>query len=101
MLLAPLFSGYIAACAGQPGQDAARRAMSLPEAARVANLIPVVLLIVAAVLGSIYAGVATATEAAAVGVVGALLLSALQVARAGRVPRRHDGRHAVLLHDRP
>jgi C4-dicarboxylate transporter DctM subunit len=41
------------------------------------HLIPVVLLI-AAVLGSIYSGVATATEAAAVGVVGALLLSALQ-----------------------
>ncbi len=39
------------------------------------HLIPVVLLI-AAVLGSIYAGIATATEAAAVGVVGALLLSA-------------------------
>src|SRR5207237_3325099 len=40
-------------------------------------LIPVVLLI-AAVLGSIYAGVATATEAAGLGVVGALLLSAVQ-----------------------
>jgi len=41
------------------------------------NLIPVVLLI-GAVLGSIYSGVATATEAAAVGVVGSLLLSAAQ-----------------------
>jgi tripartite ATP-independent transporter DctM subunit len=41
------------------------------------HLIPVVLLI-GAVLGSIYSGVATATEAAAVGVVGALLLSAVQ-----------------------
>ena len=40
-------------------------------------LIPVVLLIMA-VLGSIYSGIATATEAAAVGVVGALLMSALQ-----------------------
>jgi C4-dicarboxylate transporter, DctM subunit len=40
-------------------------------------LIPVVLLI-AAVLGSIYAGIATATEAAAVGVVGSLILSAAQ-----------------------
>ena len=40
------------------------------------HLIPVVLLI-AAVLGSIYSGVATATEAAAVGVLGALVLSAL------------------------
>ena len=41
------------------------------------HLIPVVLLI-AAVLGSIYSGVATATEAAAVGVLGSLVLSALQ-----------------------
>ncbi len=41
------------------------------------HLIPVVLLIVL-VLGSIYAGVATATEAAAFGVVGALAISLVQ-----------------------
>ena len=41
------------------------------------NLIPVMLLIVL-VLGSIYAGVATATEAAALGVVGALALALAQ-----------------------
>lgn len=41
------------------------------------HLIPIVLLI-GAVLGSIYSGIATATEAAAVGVVGALVLSAVQ-----------------------
>ena len=41
------------------------------------HLIPVVLLIVA-VLGSIYSGIATATEAAAVGVVGSLAISAAQ-----------------------
>jgi tripartite ATP-independent transporter DctM subunit len=41
------------------------------------HLIPVVLLILA-VLGSIYAGIATATEAAAIGVVGALALAAIQ-----------------------
>jgi C4-dicarboxylate transporter, DctM subunit len=41
------------------------------------HLIPVVLLI-AAVLGSIYSGIATATEAAALGVVGSLVLSAAQ-----------------------
>jgi tripartite ATP-independent transporter DctM subunit len=41
------------------------------------HLIPVVLLI-GAVLGSIYTGIATATEAAAVGVVGSLVLSAFQ-----------------------
>lgn len=41
------------------------------------HLIPVVLLI-GLVLGSIYTGVATATESAALGVVGALVLSAVQ-----------------------
>src|SRR3546814_10009783 len=41
------------------------------------HLIPVVLLIVV-VLGTIYTGFATATEAAAVGVVGALILSGVQ-----------------------
>jgi len=41
------------------------------------SLLPVILLILA-VLGSIYAGIATATEAAVLGVVGALVLSALQ-----------------------
>ncbi|HEV7576581.1 MAG TPA: TRAP transporter large permease subunit [Caldimonas sp.] len=41
------------------------------------SLIPVVLLIVA-VLGSIYAGIATATEAAAIGVLGSLVISAAQ-----------------------
>ena len=56
----------------------ADRAISLADkiyAAR--HLIPSVFLI-AMVLGSIYAGIATATEAAAMGVVGALLLSAVQ-----------------------
>ncbi len=41
------------------------------------HLIPVVTLI-AAVLGSIYTGIATATEAAALGVVGSLLIAATQ-----------------------
>ena len=41
------------------------------------HLIPVVSLIIA-VLGSIYTGVATATEAAALGVVGSLLIAAVQ-----------------------
>jgi tripartite ATP-independent transporter DctM subunit len=41
------------------------------------HLIPVMLLI-AAVLGSIYGGIATATEAAALGVVGSLIISAAQ-----------------------
>ncbi len=41
------------------------------------HLIPVIALI-AAVLGSIYSGVATATEAAAIGVIGSLVLAAIE-----------------------
>jgi tripartite ATP-independent transporter DctM subunit len=50
------------------------------------HLIPVVLLI-ALVLGSIYVGIATATEAAALGVVGALALSTVQGSMSWRVFR--------------
>jgi C4-dicarboxylate transporter, DctM subunit len=80
IMLALLFSGYIVFWALRnpglvPPPDAP---MSLAEKlSESKNLIPVVLLIVA-VLGSIYSGIATATEAAAVGVVGSLLVSALQ-----------------------
>ena len=80
IMLALLFSGWLALWAWRhpdlvPPPD---RAMSFTEKLRESRyLIPVVLLIVA-VLGSIYSGVATATEAAALGVVGALVLSAAQ-----------------------
>ncbi len=80
VLLASLFSGYLAIWSLlNPGRiPVPERLMSLPEKLfESRHLIPVILLI-AGVLGSIYAGVATATEAAAVGVVGSLLLSALQ-----------------------
>ncbi|WP_291937179.1 TRAP transporter large permease subunit [Limnohabitans sp.] len=80
MLLAGLFSGYIIYWSLRhpdqiPPRDAPMSFMQKLEAS--SSLIPVVLLI-AAVLGSIYTGFATATEAAAVGVVGSLVLSALQ-----------------------
>jgi tripartite ATP-independent transporter DctM subunit len=80
ILLAALFSGYLMVWAWRnpalvPPADAA---MTLGEKLRESrHLIPVVLLIIA-VLGSIYSGIATATEAAAVGVVGALGISAAQ-----------------------
>jgi C4-dicarboxylate transporter DctM subunit len=80
VLLALLFSGYIALWALRhpdliPPADAK---MSFAQKLRESrSLIPVALLILA-VLGSIYAGIATATEAAAVGVVGALVISAVQ-----------------------
>jgi C4-dicarboxylate transporter DctM subunit len=80
ILLACLFSGYIMFWAlRNPGQVPAADGQTtfMQKLACSRSLIPVVLLI-AAVLGSIYSGVATATEAAAVGVVGSLVLSSLQ-----------------------
>ncbi|MEJ8836198.1 TRAP transporter large permease [Ramlibacter sp. AN1133] len=80
IVLASLFSGYLAVWAtlnkGRiPPPD---RALSFAEKlSESRHLIPVVVLI-AAVLGSIYTGLATATEAAAVGVVGSLVLSGFQ-----------------------
>ncbi len=80
ILLAALFSGYIALWAlRHPDQipQADERLSFTQKLAASRSLIPVVLLI-AAVLGSIYTGIATATEAAGVGVMGALILSTLQ-----------------------
>jgi tripartite ATP-independent transporter DctM subunit len=80
LLLACLFSGYIAVWAllnpeQIPAADEKTTLLQKINASRA--LIPVISLI-AAVLGSIYAGIATATEAAAVGVLGALVISTLQ-----------------------
>ncbi len=80
LLLALLFSGYICVWAlRNPGQvPAADGHFTLTQKLTASkSLIPVVCLI-AAVLGSIYSGIATATEAAAVGVVGSLVISGLQ-----------------------
>lgn len=80
LMLAALFSGHLMIWAllnpaKVPKADAD---MSLAQKlAESRHLIPVVLLI-GGVIGSIYTGVATATEAAAIGVVGALILSAAQ-----------------------
>ncbi|MEO8937753.1 MAG: TRAP transporter large permease subunit [Burkholderiaceae bacterium] len=80
ILLAMLFMGYIVVWSlRHPDQipvntetTTLRQKLSASR-----HLIPVVLLI-AAVLGSIYAGIATATEAAAIGTVGAMAISAAQ-----------------------
>jgi len=80
ILLALLFSGYLAAWALLNPAKVPPRDAPLSFGARLSesrHLIPVLLLI-AAVLGSIYGGIATATEAAALGVVGALIISAAQ-----------------------
>jgi C4-dicarboxylate transporter DctM subunit len=80
LMLAALFSGYLMVWALRNPDQVPRsdERMSLREKLHESrHLIPVVLLI-GGVVGSIYTGIATATEAAAVGVVGALLLSAVQ-----------------------
>ncbi len=80
IMLALLFMTYIVLRAvlnpeGMPPRDAA---IGFVQKIRDSfSLLPVVLLILA-VLGSIYAGIATATEAAVLGVAGALIISALQ-----------------------
>ena len=80
ILLATLFSGYIVIWSLMnpdriPTATAKTTFAQKVRASR--HLIPVVLLI-GLVLGSIYAGIATATEAAAFGVVGSLAISAVQ-----------------------
>jgi tripartite ATP-independent transporter DctM subunit len=80
LMLAGLFVGYTVFWSLRhrdaiPPADAALDLAAKLRESR--HLIPVVLLI-AAVLGSIYTGIATATEAAALGVVGALLLALVQ-----------------------
>ena len=80
IMLAMLFSGYIMVWALRNPQQvpaADGKYTFMQKLAASTSLIPVVSLIIA-VLGSIYSGVATATEAAAVGVLGSLVISALQ-----------------------
>jgi C4-dicarboxylate transporter, DctM subunit len=80
ILLAVLFMGYIVVWSllhpGQiPPPEPSTSLLQKLHASR--HLIPVVLLI-GAVLGSIYSGVATATEAAAIGVLGSLVVAAVE-----------------------
>ena len=80
IMLALLFMGYIGLWSQlnrdkMPAADPASGLLT--KIRQSANLTPVVLLI-SAVLGSIYFGWATATEAAVLGVIGALVLSAAQ-----------------------
>lgn len=80
LLLAVLFMGYIAIWAllnkdKVPAPDSSMSLVQMIYASR--HLIPVVSLIVV-VLGAIYSGIATATEAAALGVGGALILARIE-----------------------
>jgi tripartite ATP-independent transporter DctM subunit len=80
LLLSLLFFGYIFVwgLTSPVGRQLREERSSMAEKLRgLAQLAPVTTLIVA-VVGSIYAGIASPTEAAVLGVVGALVLSALQ-----------------------
>jgi tripartite ATP-independent transporter DctM subunit len=78
VMLMALFSGYIALWSVLNPRLTPPPEPRIPILRRIretGSLVPVILLILA-VMGSIYAGIATATEAAVFGVLGALLLSA-------------------------
>ena len=80
LLLGALFMGYIIVWALlNPGKipPASIKLTFMQKMRESRSLIPVVSLIIL-VLGSIYTGIATATEAAAIGVVGSLAISAAQ-----------------------
>jgi tripartite ATP-independent transporter DctM subunit len=80
LLLAVLFMGYVIVWSMLHPQAIPDDGERLPLRAKLRasrHLLPVLLLI-AGVLGTIYSGIATATEAAAVGVVGALVIAAAQ-----------------------
>ena len=79
ILLMGLFSGYIMLWALMNPQRMPAKGARIAWRERIRKLkllVPVVLLIVAT-MGSIYGGVATATEAAALGVAGALIIAAV------------------------
>ncbi|MBK0329659.1 TRAP transporter large permease subunit [Rhodobacteraceae bacterium F11138] len=79
-VLAAMFMGYVAIYSFTSknwNPDDEERLSFLQKISNSRFLIPVLLLI-SVVIGSLYLGYATATEAAAIGVVGALILAALQ-----------------------
>ncbi len=80
IMLALLFMGYVMGWAILTGQVKRSDIEHYDVSAKLralGQLLPVIILI-AGVMGSIYTGIATATEAAVLGVVGALLMSFLQ-----------------------
>lgn len=80
LVLASMFMAYVALYSfvggdWKPMQD---RVMSFGEKLKNSRFLIPVICLIAVVIGSMFAGIATATEAAAIGVIGALVLAALQ-----------------------
>ncbi|MCP4007975.1 MAG: TRAP transporter large permease subunit [Proteobacteria bacterium] len=80
MVLASMFMGYVALWSVFKKHEVPPREASLTfmEKLRESRLLIPVILLVSLVIGSMYTGLATATEAAAFGVIGALVLAATQ-----------------------
>ena len=80
IVLALLFMGYVVGWGLWEGRGSfsVEEHQSMGAALRQSLALLPVLALIAAVMGSIYGGIATATEAAVLGVIGALLLSAMQ-----------------------
>ena len=77
LMVMALFMGYIAAWAllNRDRMPPADGEMALSERLKRLRLLLPTVLLIAAVIGSIYVGIATATEAATLGVVGSLLVA--------------------------
>ncbi len=80
LVLAAMFMAYVAiyALVSKNWNPVAEGAMSFAERVRNSRFLLPVICLILVVIGSMYLGYATATEAAAFGVVGALLLAAVQ-----------------------
>ncbi|MFC3285932.1 TRAP transporter large permease [Litchfieldella rifensis] len=79
LILAALFMGYVVAWGILKKPNIVKEpAMTMKHRLYESRLLIPVALLILTVIGSMYSGLATATEAAALGVVGALLLAAIQ-----------------------
>lgn len=80
LVLAAMFMGYVAVFSKMSGtwKPTPEPKMSFAEKVRNSKFLLPVILLITVVIGSMYSGYATATEAAAFGVIGSLLLAAGQ-----------------------
>jgi len=80
LVLALMFMGYVAAYSilSKGWAPTAEAAMSIAEKVKNSRFLIPVMILIFVVIGSMYTGTATATEAAAIGVIGSLVLAASQ-----------------------
>ncbi|MEM6306205.1 MAG: TRAP transporter large permease subunit [Pseudomonadota bacterium] len=80
LVLAGMFMAYVAAYSfvGRDWNPNVETGMSFADKMKNSRFLIPVMCLIAAVIGSMFAGIATATEAAAIGVIGALVLAAVQ-----------------------